>query len=96
MGRVVNFLIFSNQLSGTLPDAMVCMTWMTRVRLQANQLSGTLPDVLGSMLSGPCSRDWNEYVNVIGVITVQVKIITGNLVTLENLFHSKLPLPLPS
>ena len=41
-------IIRENQLSGKIPDAMVCMTLMSHVNFFSNRLSGKLPDAMAS------------------------------------------------
>ena len=48
-GRVIQLLLSSNELSGTIPSSLGSLTHLRTLDLSSNELSGTVPSSLGSL-----------------------------------------------
>ena len=82
-GRVVQLSLIQNELSGTIPAALVDLTHLQKLFLMQNTLSGTIPVELGNLTSLlVLALDENE---LSGTIPVEL----GNMTSLQQLSLSQ-------
>ncbi|WP_408030542.1 leucine-rich repeat domain-containing protein [Tenacibaculum xiamenense] len=76
--RVTKLLLFNNNLSGTLPDSIVGLEYLSHLIVHNNSLEGAVPEVIGSMLN-------LRYLGFTGNQFTSVPSSLNNLISIEEI-----------